>query len=333
MRKVQMYGLSWAGVFCACAVALGQAQVDQPRTTDRPDAATSTATASQSQADQEIAAYLLAGAKKEIELSKLGQQQAQHEAVKEFAGKMVKEHTQQAEKLARISGTRQSGSLTQSDSGTSTQRSEVSSQPGGQTPRQEAREEARDAREQGREEAREQARDSRTDAREQVTESREQRQESRRETGADSRPEGAEARRIAAGSTAGQGLDWVSVQQQIAKQCLESAKKELASKQGAEFDKCFMGMQVAGHMVMLDQLQVFRQHAQGALQQDIEQSISMTEQHLAEARQIMDQVKDTDSSTRSSSSPQGTNPQGTNPQGSNPQSAPSPGSQSPGSNN
>ncbi|MHB0958551.1 MAG: DUF4142 domain-containing protein [Pirellulaceae bacterium] len=324
MRKVRMYGLSWAGVFCACAVALGQAQVDQPRTTDRPDAATSTATASQSQADQEIAAYLLAGAKKEIELSKLGQQQAQHEAVKEFAGKMVKEHTQQAEKLARIAGTRQSGSLTQSDSGTSTQRSEVSSQPGGQTPRQDAREEARE----GREQAREQARESRTEAREQVTESREQRQESRRETGADSRPEGAEARRIAAGSTAGQGLDWVSVQQQIAKQCLESAKKELASKQGAEFDKCFMGMQVAGHMVMLDQLQVFRQHAQGALQQDIEQSISMTEQHLAEARQIMDQVKDTDSSTRSSSSPQGTNPQG-----SNPQSAPSPGSQSPGSNN
>ena len=43
---------------------------------------------------------------------------------------------------------------------------------------------------------------------------------------------------------AGGSLDWVSIHKQIGQQCLESTKKELSSKQGGDFDQCFIGQQV-----------------------------------------------------------------------------------------
>jgi predicted outer membrane protein len=100
------------------------------------------------------------------------------------------------------------------------------------------------------------------------------------------------------GVTAKAGLNWTQIGDELAAQCLASAKKELASKQGAEFEKCFLGLQVAGHMKMLDELQVFQRHAGDELRSEIGNAISTTQQHLQMAKKLMDEKKDTPDGAR-----------------------------------
>jgi uncharacterized protein (DUF305 family) len=61
-------------------------------------------TAQASQADQEIAAVKLAMCRNEVELAKLASQKAQSDEVKQFAAKMVKEHTEGCAKLEKWAG-------------------------------------------------------------------------------------------------------------------------------------------------------------------------------------------------------------------------------------
>jgi hypothetical protein len=53
-----------------------------------------------------------------------------------------------------------------------------------------------------------------------------------------------------------------------------------------------MGMQVAAHMKMIDELNVVKNYASSQFQQDLEQSIETAEHHLQEARKIVDELKD-----------------------------------------
>jgi len=216
----------------------------------------------------------------EIELAKFAEQKAKSDDVKDFAAKMIKDHSQSADKLARVAGNLVNAGTARGGA-TETRRevrkvpAEEGKQKDADTPREDRRE--------GREEAREDRREARPEAR---REGREEAREDRRE----GRTEAREDRATVA--TAGRSFNWVSVHREIADQCLQSAKKELGSKEGNEFDKCYMGMQVAAHMKMLDELKVFKNHATGELQQDIESAIDTTEHHLKDAKKIMDNIKD-----------------------------------------
>lgn len=90
----------------------------------------------------------------------------------------------------------------------------------------------------------------------------------------------------------GGGADWTAIHEQVAKQCLASTKQELGRHQGNDFDKCFMGHQLAGHMKMQDELKVLRNHVSPELQQQIDKSLQVVQGHLQEARQVMEQLKD-----------------------------------------
>lgn len=103
-------------------------------------------------------------------------------------------------------------------------------------------------------------------------------------------------------------LDWNEIHEQVAKQCLESSKQELGRHQGAEFDQAYMGMQLAGHMKMQDELKVLKNHASSELQQQIDKSLQVVQGHLQQARQVMEQLKDSPServSRRPESQPEG----------------------------
>jgi len=97
--------------------------------------------------------------------------------------------------------------------------------------------------------------------------------------------------RAAAGGHQGQ-LDWVAIKHQIGEQCLASLKKELGQKQGAEFDKCFMGHQIAAHMKVIDELKVLRNYASSDLQQKLDKEVQGAEQHLQLAKQIEHKLKE-----------------------------------------
>lgn len=82
----------------------------------------------------------------------------------------------------------------------------------------------------------------------------------------------------------------MSLKQEVAAQCLQSKQQELNSKQGAEFDKCFMGMQVAMHMEAVATLEVFQKHASGRMRQTIDEALQTTKSHLEQAKQLVKEV-------------------------------------------
>lgn len=89
-----------------------------------------------------------------------------------------------------------------------------------------------------------------------------------------------------------QPLDWVAMTKEIGDECLASTKEELGRYEGSSFDKAFLGQQVAAHLKMVDELKVFSEYATGSLKQEIELATKTTEDHLKQARKLMDDIKD-----------------------------------------
>lgn len=85
---------------------------------------------------------------------------------------------------------------------------------------------------------------------------------------------------------------------QIKQECLNLTQKELASKEGVEFDKAYIGQQVGAHLHMIAELRGSKEFATGQLQQVIADSEQTAEKHFAEAQKIMSQLKDQQGSQR-----------------------------------
>ena len=88
------------------------------------------------------------------------------------------------------------------------------------------------------------------------------------------------------------GLDWVQIHQEVGRQCLASVKEELGSKEGKEFDHCFMGQQIGAHMKAIDELKVLRNHASGDLRQKLDQELEMATAHFKKAKEIGEKFAD-----------------------------------------
>jgi predicted outer membrane protein len=93
-------------------------------------------------------------------------------------------------------------------------------------------------------------------------------------------------------ANAGHDQRGVQMAQQIKQECLNLTQQELAQKQGVEFDKAYMGQQVGAHIGMLAELRGSKNFASAQLQPVIQEGEQMAQQHLAEAKQIMSQLKD-----------------------------------------
>jgi len=83
------------------------------------------------------------------------------------------------------------------------------------------------------------------------------------------------------------GLDFVAVRRDLSAQFLASKRAELESKPDAEFDKCFMRMQLAMHLEAVDTLKVFRERASGELRRAIDEALPIVEDHLDQAKTTM----------------------------------------------
>lgn len=79
----------------------------------------------------------------------------------------------------------------------------------------------------------------------------------------------------------------VSLHREIAAQCAQSTQEELGKKDGAEFDKCFMGAQLGAHMHAIDTMKVFQRHATGELRQVLDEGVQAATSHLEHAKGIM----------------------------------------------
>lgn len=108
------------------------------------------------------------------------------------------------------------------------------------------------------------------------------------------RPASAEEPAASTASAGNAGHDQRAVQlaQSVKQECLNLTQQELAQKEGAEFDKAYIGQQVCAHIGMLAELRGSKNFATGQLQQVITEGEQMTQNHLNEAKQIMSQLKD-----------------------------------------
>lgn len=162
--------------------------------------------------DQEIAAVVHLACRNEIEIAKLGEQKAQSQEVKQFAEKMIRDHSPGCEEMQKLAGSLASSQHHQ----------------GGQT---------------------------------------------------------------AAHQGQGGRLDWPSIHQQIADQCLTTVKNELSKKPTQDFDECFMGQQIGEHIAVIDKLKVLRNYASSDLQQKLDKELQTAESHLQTALQIEHKLK------------------------------------------
>jgi predicted outer membrane protein len=95
------------------------------------------------------------------------------------------------------------------------------------------------------------------------------------------------------------GYRHLQIERELAQQCLASAKEKLSAKTGAEFDKCFVGMQIAMHMGMRSKLIVYQRHASKELAPILAAGQQKTEEHLAKAEELMKELEQGSASTTS----------------------------------
>lgn len=82
-----------------------------------------------------------------------------------------------------------------------------------------------------------------------------------------------------------------AIEEKIKERCAQALREELQSKSGAEFDECYIGSQIAGHMHSLAALEVLSQESQGQLKQIADEAKPTVQKHLEHAKQIAKQLK------------------------------------------
>jgi predicted outer membrane protein len=91
---------------------------------------------------------------------------------------------------------------------------------------------------------------------------------------------------------------FIALKQEIAEECVRTAQEGLASKSGAELDKCFMAGQVFAHEHMIDALTVMERYASPQLKDTLSQSAQATRQHLEQAKSILKSLEGTQQSNQ-----------------------------------
>jgi predicted outer membrane protein len=197
--------------------------------------------------DSELAACLIIGNHKEIAISRLAEQ-SQNEEVKKFAQQMIQDHEKFASELQKFA--EQGGFMSQQLA------VDAAAHAGDKRPT------------------------SRDDAN----------RAQPRTTAQPDRTRDSDAARGAARSEAldqqGNAHEMLNIEREVAQQSVQSAQKEMSSKQGAEADQCYIGMQVGAHMNMVDKLEVFARHASPELQAVLQQGLQTAQQHLEHAKKI-----------------------------------------------
>jgi predicted outer membrane protein len=103
-------------------------------------------------------------------------------------------------------------------------------------------------------------------------------------------------------ATPGSMIDAMQLQREIAQQCIADSKEYLSKKEGAEFDKCFVGTQLAKHAAMHSKLTVLQRHTSDELKQMVTNGIKITATHMQAAEKLMASLDSADENRRSTRS-------------------------------
>jgi predicted outer membrane protein len=230
--------------------------------------ATGQSTASQGMLQQHLATCLALGNEEEVAMAQFAEQRAQNPQVKQFAQMMIQEHQQALQQLHQAAPQLASMNL-KLRTGQSGQSGAAS--PQGETSNSSSSAGSNDSA------ATAGADRSATAGAENATETA--------STGA------ATTGNQRGASAGGQGHQLAEFAHEVKQNCLHLTEQALAKKQGAEFDKAYIGIQIVAHTNMLAELQTAQRYTQGSpLQSIVQQGTQMTEHHLSQAKSIMQQL-------------------------------------------
>lgn len=259
--------LFFAILGCAILPSLAVAQAAQREPARRQEAPAAAARPANPQSnaqmnavDMFLARWLIIDNENEIALAKLAEQKAKDSQVKEFAQQMIQDHQQIIDQLARFAG--EAGEPRASTAPANNQ--------------QPLRDQVRNVNGQNRAEV------AREPARAPANQAQPERRVVARPTDQGVIPGQANQQQHPQ-----QGM--LALKHELAEECRNSARQELEGKQGKEFDECFIGMQLAGHMMAIDTMKVFERHASDELKQTIAGGLKTAEGHFAKAKKIMQQ--------------------------------------------
>ena len=86
------------------------------------------------------------------------------------------------------------------------------------------------------------------------------------------------------------GFDFLQIHQELADQCLIDSKETLNAKAEGDFDKCFVGMQIAKHAMMQTSLTVLQRHATDDLQAFMKDSQKKNAEHMQASLRLMEKL-------------------------------------------
>jgi len=93
-----------------------------------------------------------------------------------------------------------------------------------------------------------------------------------------------------ADAAGGKSFDMLQIHKKIAMRCIDSTKKELGSKEGSDFDMCYVGQQLVLHQQMIDKATVLREYASPDLQASIDKGLDGAKEHLDHAKQLIEKL-------------------------------------------
>jgi len=251
----------------AGAAALAQQQ-NQPQRTPNGRAAQPAARGTGSlekKWDEHVASCLILENDGEIAAAKIAEQKAKSDDVKQFARTMEKDHQQFVSELEKLSGDelRNRRAQTGATTGTGT-------------------------------------RNENNTTRNENANAREPRNEGR--TNANNNAAGGAPRaNPAQRNDQDPYAALLQIKEEMADQCQASVRRELDSKKGEEFDACYMGMQIAAHMHMIDSLTVLERHVSPELRPVLQKGLKVSQQHFEEAKKIMKNVTHTQTASNEKS--------------------------------
>jgi predicted outer membrane protein len=83
---------------------------------------------------------------------------------------------------------------------------------------------------------------------------------------------------------------FAKIMEQVDQQMQQAMMQDLNSKQGAAFDRCYLGAQLFGHMWVVQALKVFEQDASPQLKTILQEGLQTSEQHLTHIKSLMAKV-------------------------------------------
>lgn len=85
--------------------------------------------------------------------------------------------------------------------------------------------------------------------------------------------------------------EFAAIMEEVDDQTQKSLQHELSQKEGVQFDRCYLGQQVAAHIWLTDALQVFERHASSNLQPILQEGLQVAQQHLTHAKALLARIE------------------------------------------